>query len=160
MGYGNISYVMTPKLKEEIRLKLEGVKTGMPFLVNLTTEERIKLRKIGPQRLGYVTEVNRASNAHKAALAASFNLDEYNKDKTLLNDLAEIQSWLGPLHDTVVNTMIALGSEVMKQSDTAYDYLKLHALKNKDENLSSTIKKISAILKQTKKDDKEEKVKV
>lgn len=147
MGYGNISFVMTPEVKAAIKLKFDGLTADMPFLVSLTTDERKKLRKIGPTRVGYVNEVNVTSNAHQSALANDFSLPEFNKDKVGYNDLAELRSWAEQLLESIDNTMMALGSELMKQSDTAYGYLKLHAKKTNDQNLNAAVKRIADMLK-------------
>jgi hypothetical protein len=147
MGYGNISFVLTPEVKAAIKLKFAGLKADMPFLVKLTAEERKKLRKIGPNRLGYVTEVNLASNSHQPALAGDFDLAEFNKDKAGYTDLAELRSWAEQLLESIDNTMMALGGELMKQTDTAYSYLKIHAKKTNDQNLKAAIDRISNILK-------------
>lgn len=151
MANGNISYEMTPEDKTSIKDSIEGVRAKMPYLVSLTKDERKKLRKIGPNRLGYATEVNLASNAHKPALAAGFDLEGYNRSKALLSDVSEVYSLIESLYDAVGNTMMALGADVMKYTDTAYDYLKVHANKSNDQSMNSTMKKISAILRQTRK---------
>ena len=156
MAIGNISGELTPETIEIIKQKVEGIKTDMPFLVNLTKDQRKRLQTIGPNRLGYVTEVNLASNAHKMALAADFNLDEYNKDKNLLAGMAEVFSWISPLHDSLVSTMMALGSEVLKESGQAYGYLKTSAKSNNNQSLNSAIERIAVYFKRAKKDDKAE----
>ena len=154
MGKGNISAVLDPTVKDSIKQKIEGIKTDMPFLVNRTPAERKKMRTIGPNRLGYVTEVNLAANAHKSALAGDFDLDEFNRDKALLADMAEVFSWISPLHDSIMSTLMALGADMMQQSDKAYKQLKANSGKNSEESLNTAIKRIAAILKQVKKDDK------
>jgi hypothetical protein len=138
---------MTPEVKAAIKLKFDGLKADMPFLVNLTAEERKALRTIGPNRLGYVTEVHLASNTHTPALASDFDLAEFNKDKAGYTDLAEIRAWAEQLMESIDNTMMALGAELMKQTDTAYGYLKIHAKKTNDQNLNATMDRISSILK-------------
>lgn len=156
MATGNISGAITPETKESIKQKVEGIKTDMPFLVNLTKDQRKKLQTIGPNRLGYVTEANLASNAHKSALAGDFDLEEYNRDKALLADLAEVYSWITPLQDSIVSTMMALGAEVLTETGEAYGYLKTAAKKNNNQSLNSAIERIAAYLKHAKKDDKAE----
>jgi hypothetical protein len=154
MGYGNISFVLDPEVKAAIKLKFDGLKADMPFLITLTSEERKKLRTIGPNRLSYVTEVNLTSNSHSPALAADFNLAEFNKDKTGYTDLAELRTWAEQLMESIDNTMMALGAELMKQTDTAYGYLKIHAKKTNDQNLDSAVKRIADMLKRAKTEEK------
>jgi hypothetical protein len=53
--------------------------------------------------------------------------------------------------DSLDSTLIGLGSELMKESDEAYGYLKIAASKDNNQNLNTTIEKIKDILKQSKK---------
>ena len=138
-------------MKLRIKTSFESIKGDLPFLISLTKEERKKLRKIGQGRKVYVEEVNTASNANSSALAAGFKLDDYNAKLALYNALSEIRSWANPLMDSLDNTMMALGSELMKESDEAYGYLKIAASKDNNQNLNTTIKKIKDIMKQSKK---------
>ncbi|HEX3009260.1 MAG TPA: hypothetical protein VHO90_16770 [Bacteroidales bacterium] len=152
MGYGNISGALLPEDKAAIKEFLVKMKAMMPFLISLTKAERKRLRTIGPSRIGYVSEINIASNAHRPALSGDFKLEEYNKDLALYNDLTEVMSWLMPVHEALENTIMALGGEVMKNSDIAYDYLKTHAKKTNDENIAAAVNRIKAILKRSKKE--------
>jgi hypothetical protein len=151
MSNGKISGVINSDSKVKIKTNLEGVKAELPFLISLTKEERKKLRKIGPGRIGYVNEVNTASNANSSALAAGFKLDDYNARLALYTALSEIYSWANPLRDSLESTLMALGAELMRESDEAYGYLKIAAAKDNNQNLNSTIEKIMGILKQARK---------
>jgi hypothetical protein len=154
MSIAKILGVISPEARGNIKSNIDGVKGELPFLISLTKEERKKLRKIGPGRIGYVNEVNTASNANSSALAAGFKLDDYNAKLALYTALLEIYSWTNPLKDSMESTLMALGSELMKKSDEAYGYLKISASKENDQNLNSTIQKIMDILKQVKKASK------
>jgi phosphatidylinositol kinase/protein kinase (PI-3 family) len=151
MSIAKILGVIAPESRTKIKTNLDGVKGELPFLISLTKEERKKLRKIGPGRIGYVNEVNTASNANSSALAAGFKLNDYNTKLALYTALAEINSWVTPLKDSLDSTLIALGSELMKESDEAYGYLKVAASKENNQNLNSTIQKIMDILKHLRK---------
>jgi hypothetical protein len=154
MSNGKISGVITADSKVNIKTNLDGVKAELPFLISLNKDERKKLRKIGPGRIGYVNEVNMASNANNTALASGFNLDEYNNKLALYTALTEIYSWANPLMDSLESTLMALGAELMKESDEAYGYLKIAASKDNNQNLNTTIRKIMGILKQARKSQK------
>jgi len=151
MSIAKILGVISPESRGKIKTNFDGVKEELPFLISLTKEERKKLRKIGPGRKGYVQEVNTASNANSSALAAGFNLNDFNSKLALYNALSEIRSWANPLMDSLDSTLMALGSELMKESDEAYGYLKVAASKDNNQNLNTTIGKIKNILKQAKK---------
>lgn len=151
MSIAKILGTIASEVKLKIKTSFESIKGDLPFLISLNKEERKKLRKIGPGRKVYVEEVNIASNANSSALAAGFKLDDYNAKLALYNALAEIRSWAHPLMDSLDSTMMALGSELMKESDEAYGYLKIAASKDNNQNLNTTIKKIKGIMKQAKK---------
>jgi hypothetical protein len=151
MNIAKILGIITPESKAKIKTSLEGVKTELPFLISLTKEERKKLRKIGPARIGYVTEVNIAANANSTALAAGFKLNDYNTKLALYTALSEIYSLANPLKDSLESTLMALGSELVKESDKAYGYLKVAASNENNENLNTTIQKIMDIMKHEKK---------
>ena len=151
MSIAKVLGVITTEARTKIKTSFESVKGELTFLISLNKEERKKLRKIGPGRKGYVQEVNTASNANNSALAAGFNLDDNNAKLALYNALSEIRSWANPLRDSLENTLMALGSELMKESDEAYGYLKVASSKENNQNLNTTIEKIKSILKQAKK---------
>ena len=151
MSIAKVLGVITTEARAKVKTSFESVKGELTFLISLNKEERKKLRKIGPGRKGYVQEVNTASNANSSALAAGFNLNDFNTKLALYNALSEIRSWANPLMDSLDSTMMALGSELMKESDEAYGYLKVAASKDNSQNLNTTIEKIKDILKQAKK---------
>jgi hypothetical protein len=147
MSDSHISGKLTTETKEKVLKSLDDVMVLLPFLLSLTADERKKLRKIGPDRLGYATEVNIASNANSSALASGFKMADYNEALDLFRALTDVDAKLTTFKDAMDNTLMALGAELMKKSDEAYGYLKIAAEKNNDQNLNSTIKKIIDMLK-------------
>ncbi len=147
----NISESISPEEKAAIIADLESLKLKLPFLINLTPEERQKLRKMGAVRTSYVQDVYQASVSNKSALPQGFSLEEYGKDLQLYRDMEEIMSFMLPLFEGMESTIIALSSELMKQTDQCYGHLKVEAKKNGNQFLSETIKRIAAQLKQSRK---------
>jgi len=150
MSYKNISAVLKAEDITEIKSAIQTIKDKMPFSVNLTIQERRRLRKMGPGRLGYVQDVHQAVSSNSEILPNSFSLDEYSKDVKLFQDLNEIRSLLIPLYENIDNTYKALGSEMLKQTDECYGYLKLSAQKTNNQALIQTYKTIQNQLKQKK----------
>ncbi len=150
MSYKNISAVLKAEDITEIKSAIQTIKDKMPFSVNLTVQERRRLRKMGPGRLGYVQDVHQAVISNSEILPNSFSLDEYSKDVKLFQDLNEIRSLLIPLYENIDNTYKALGSEMLKQTDECYGYLKLSAQKTNNQALIQTYKIIQNQLKQKK----------
>ncbi len=141
MGYSNISAGVTPAQKLEVKEYIDLIKLILVFLVNLTKKERSSLRKMGPKRKGYVNDVYKALIANPGILPSSFDLNEFTKDVTLSSDLQDIANWLATLAEGIDDTLMAVGNEMMKQSDTGYQYLKTAAEGN--ETLTGTVDDIS-----------------
>jgi len=120
----------------------------LPFLVNLNPQERKRLRKMGAVRTAYVQDVYQAAANNSGVIPSGFNLAEFGKDVQLMKDMNDILSWLLPVYDGIENTNMAIGSELMKQSDECYGYLKVAAKKSSNQSLNQTVKQISKQLKQ------------
>ena len=153
MSYQNISASIVAADKTAVITALQTIKTKLPFLINLTIADRKKLRKMGSVRTSYVQDVYTAATNNASAIPSGFSLTEYGKDATLLKDLTDIQALLQPLFEGLEDTQMALGSELMKQSDECYGYLKVAAKKSSSQNLTMAIKSISDQLKHAKKAD-------
>jgi hypothetical protein len=154
MAYSNISAVITAEDKAAVQAAIQTLKAKLPFLVNLNPQERIKLRKMGAVRTSYVQDVYQAAVNNTGVIPSDINLTEYGKDVALLKDMEDILSWLLPVTEGIEITTMAIGSELMKQSDACYGYLKVAAKKSTNQALGETVKKITDQLKHVKNQSK------
>lgn len=129
MPYQNISAKLTDTDVQEIKAALATIQTRMPFLINLTVEERRKLFKMGNKSLAFVNNSLTAAQANRDILPASFDLDEFISDYQLAATLGEIHLSLQQLTEKVDDTLMAVSSEAMGSSLTVYDYVKTAAKK-------------------------------
>lgn len=157
MGYSDINAPITPEDKGIIEGSIQTMKTKMPFTVNLSAEERKRLRKLGANRLSYATGLNLAANAHPKSLPGSFDLGDYNTKMKSYEDLREIYLLAQPWFEGLENTLMAIGSEIMTLSDSVYGHLKVEAKKSKNQNLNAVVKETADQLKQHKKSLKAQK---
>jgi hypothetical protein len=141
MGYNNLSVSLTAAQKADILTQITAVKTSLNFLINLTPEERKRLRKVAEKRQGYVNDVVMAVKANPTAIPGVVDTAEYFKDSQLYLDLSEIFSNLRPLFEGVGDTFMASGNEAITVSDQCYGFLKQAARGNA--NLTETVKQIS-----------------
>lgn len=148
MSYSNISATLSAADKQAILQAAQLIKTKLPFLINLTTKERQKLRKMGAVRTSYMQDVYSAAINNSTVIPSGFNVIEFGKDVTLNKDIEDVLAVLIPLFEGVDDTHMALGTELMKQSDECYGYLKVAAKKSSNQNLNQIVKKISDQLKQ------------
>ena len=147
MSYSNISASLSAADKQAILQAVQVIKTKLPFLINLNEQDRKTLRKMGSVRTAYVQDVYSASAGNTSAIPSGFSLPEYGKDVTLQKDLMDILTPLGPVFEGLSDTAMALGAELMHQSDECYGYLKVAANKSSNQNLNVVVKKIADQLK-------------
>ena len=145
MSNPNISAEITAADRAAIEANINGIKALLLFLANLTPQQRLKLRKKGTKRSGYVMDVYNAVIANPTAIPASFDVTEYTKDKNLFDELAYIKNLLLSLVESIDDTQMLVGSELMKQSDTAYGHLKTEAKSNMA--LTTTVQAIGLAFK-------------
>jgi hypothetical protein len=151
MGYSNIKATISPEDKLAIKASIESVKAKMPFMINLTSDVRQSLRKMGANRVSYASDLNLAANVHKTALPVSFDLTTYNSKVSEMDDLKEVYALMTSVYEGLENTLMAIGADIMTLSDTVYAHLKVEAEKSNDQNLNATLKTIAEQLKQHKK---------
>jgi hypothetical protein len=127
MSYQNISAQLTETDLQEIQAALAIIETKLPFLVNLTVEERRKLFKMGNKSLAFVSNSLTAAQSNRDILPARFDLDEFNRDYQLAATLNEVHFRLQQLTEKVDDTLMAVSSEAMTSSLMVYDYVKTAA---------------------------------
>jgi hypothetical protein len=119
-----ISAVLSSTDKQDILDAFTLIRTKMPFLVNLLPDERLKKRKTGTKRKGYVLGVYKGAQSFPTTIPSSFNMGEWDKDETLVEDIKEIFDVSLNLHEALDDTLLQMGFERIKQADEVYGYLK------------------------------------
>jgi hypothetical protein len=129
MPYQNIEAAIAPSDLTEIKNAIAKIQTKMPFLVNLSIDERRRLYKMGDKRLAFVQNSLTAARNNRGILPTSFDFDGYVKDCELATSLTDVLTSLLQLTEQVDDTLMAVGSEAMGSSLTVYDYVKTAAKK-------------------------------
>ncbi len=145
MDKPNISKVLTEANKTDLATNAAAIWVILDFMVNLDPATRKRLRKMATKRTGYVLDVYTAVMANPGAIPSTFSIDEYKKDKLLLDDLNLILGLYRPIVEAIEDTILTLGNEMMTQSDTCYGYLQRGAKGNVP--LTETINKIATAYK-------------
>lgn len=120
MPYANISAELTAAQITAITGAINTIKTNLPFLLNLSKEERSRLSKMGPNGYSYVTKAIDYANGNASALPAVLNVVEAKKDLKLYNDMRPLAQAVAQLIESMDDTMMALGVEAKDFSDTFY----------------------------------------
>ena len=88
-----ISAVLTDANVDEILAGLDTIKSFLPFLVNLTPEERRSLPSMGTARAGMDTDFINAMTMHPELVPSFVNMTEVGKDKELRR---QVDRLIGP----------------------------------------------------------------
>ncbi|MBW4692465.1 MAG: hypothetical protein KME27_11940 [Lyngbya sp. HA4199-MV5] len=147
MPYQNISASLSEQDIEQVKAAFVTIQQMLPFLVNLTAEERRRLLKMGDKSLAFVSNSLTIAQANPDVLPASFDLTEFGRDYRLMTVLTEFLFSLRQLTEQVDDTLMAVSSEAMTSSLGVYDYIKMAAktrpgLKSSAEQLGERFKAI------------------
>lgn len=112
MPYSNISAVISAADKAAIIGHINAIKALLPFLINLTPEEKIAFQKMGNQRLAFVTKALEYAAANPTLVPGYLPLPEANKDFNLNADLRQIFEVMSTLGESIEETGMAAGTEV------------------------------------------------
>lgn len=130
MAKNKISAVLSDTDKAAILTSIKDVKTGLSFLVNMSTKEKGNTRKMGPKSIEYVNLNLQGAQSFSDLIPSSVDTVEFAKDVTLVNQLLPIKVELMSILETVNDSIVAAGSDAMQTSDRVYDYLKSGAENN------------------------------
>jgi len=127
MSYQNISATVSAADKQAVRTAVTAIRTTLPFLVNLTPDERKNLYKTGPNSLSFVQNSLQAAKNNPGILPGNFSATEFESDVNLLADLTDLGMLLTQLASELDDTRLAVGSEAMGEATQVYNYVKAAA---------------------------------
>jgi hypothetical protein len=124
MPESKVSAKLTPADKEAVIQAINTIKDKLPFLVDLTTEERKSLPKLGDKSRAFVSKALEIATQNPDFLPRSFDLDEMRRDIELFEALYPILLSLTQLQELVDDTSVAVGSEAYAAGLMVYNYAK------------------------------------
>ncbi|HEY1010399.1 MAG: hypothetical protein ACO1NS_00245 [Daejeonella sp.] len=124
MSTNRVSAILNDADKTTVLESLSQVKDKMPFLINLSVQERRRSRKMGAKSVEYVNLSLQGSQTFGSLIPASVDVTEFSKDVTLVNQLMAIRIEVEALLEGINDTMLAAGSDAMQFADLVYAYLK------------------------------------
>ena len=113
MPYENISATISDQAMTEIKGAIATIHAQLPFLINLTPDERRKRFKMGDKSLAFVRNSVTATQNNPDIVPGKFDIAEFNRDYQLTVALSEVLGLLEQLTETVDDTLLAVGSESM-----------------------------------------------
>ncbi len=127
MPYQDIDATVSATDSQAIKDAIAAILAKLPFLVNLTTDERKATFKTGPNSLSFVQNALSAAKAYPDVFPASFDTAGFEKDVNLFTVLTELATQIDSLASQVDDTRLAVGGEAMTEATQAYKYLKAAA---------------------------------
>ncbi|HIK04285.1 MAG TPA: hypothetical protein IGS40_06170 [Trichormus sp. M33_DOE_039] len=124
MADSKISARLSPVDKKAVMDAINTIKEKLPFLIDLTTEERKSLPKLGDKSRAFVSKALEIATQNPDFLPRSFDLDEMRQDIELFEDLYPILLSLTQLQELVDDTSVAVGSEAYAAGLMVYNYAK------------------------------------
>lgn len=107
-----ISAALTEANKTAILQKITEIRALLPFLVNLTPDERQALPKLGERTLGFDEKCAGYMAANPKLVPGFVDVDELGKDRALRSPLAEVVRELDALTQSVDDTVTLVGHEI------------------------------------------------
>lgn len=120
----NISATLSTETRDEILSNINAIKQQLPFLIDLTAEERRSLTKMGDKSSAFVTKALEVATQNPDFLPRSFSVEEMRKDVELMQMLQPILMVVNQLQDLVEDTYMQVGSEAYSAALTIYNYAK------------------------------------
>ena len=124
MPYQDISADLTDIDKDEVLANIEASKLKLPFVVNLTMEERQTIPKMGDKTVSFVEKSLEYASNNPIFVPPYLNVPELQKDVVLTKQLLPIWQSSRQFFESVDDTCMALGSEAYIASLTFYNTVK------------------------------------
>lgn len=124
MSRSPISATLAQKDREALLQAISTIKEKLPFLIDLSNEERKALPKMGDKSRAFVSKALEVATQNPEFLPRSFDLEEMRKDVQLFEALYPLLLSLTQLQELVDDTSLAVGSEAYAAALQVYNYAK------------------------------------
>src|SRR5262249_51755198 len=103
-----VSAVLTNEDQQAILASLDTILGKMPFLIDLTTNDRVTMPKLGDKTTAFASKAIEVATHHDEMFSAGF-VQELQKDSTLLEVLGPIRVAVAALQKKIDDTTMQLG---------------------------------------------------
>jgi len=124
MAGNRISTSLSPADREAIMAAVSTIREKLPFLMDLTVEERRSLPKMGDKSRAFVSKALEVATQNPDFLPRSFDIEEMRRDVELFQALHPILLSLTQLQELLDDTYLAVGSKAYAAGLVVYNYAK------------------------------------
>jgi hypothetical protein len=108
--------------RQAVLAAINTIRTKLPFLIDLTPEERRSLPRMGDKSRGFVEQALQVAEQNPDILPRSFDVGEMRTDVELLSALSPVLTSLSQLNELVDDTVMAVGSEAYASALLVYQF--------------------------------------
>jgi hypothetical protein len=119
-----VSAALTSQAVTNITTAVATIRTNLPFLVNLSDEQRKKLHNVTEASQGIARASINFVAQHPEAIPSYYPLTEFNKDATLLDPYQQVASLIETLNTDTQQTLRALYSDLLYETYDIYAFAK------------------------------------
>src|SRR5437016_1512669 len=127
MTYQNIDATISAADGQAIKDAFAAIRAKLPFLVNLTVDERKSTFKAGPNSLSFVQNAVTTAEGYPKIFPESFDTQGFRRDVDLFGLLTELSTMAESLFSQIDDTRLAVGGEAMQQGSQVYKFVKTAA---------------------------------
>ena len=122
MNENRIDAALDAQAQQSALDAIQAARNLLPFLLDLSPEERHALPKLGPKSLAFVQTALDVAAQNPDILPRNFDMEEFRRDVELFTALQPVAVSLRQLHELVEDTLLAVGSEAYVGALTVYQY--------------------------------------
>lgn len=124
MSDNRISASLSQADRDAVMKAISTIREKLPFLIDLTTEERRSLPKMGDKSRAFVSKALEVATQNQDFLPRSFDLEEMRRDVEMFEALYPLLLSLNQLQELMDDTYVAVGSEAYAAALLVYNYAK------------------------------------
>ncbi|UCH98440.1 MAG: hypothetical protein JSV88_16785 [Candidatus Aminicenantes bacterium] len=131
MTYEKVSYVMSNEEKEALKQDINALREKVSkFSINLSVNERHSMQKMGNKSIAFVEQSLKYAKEHPEFVPPYLNLEEFEKDLDLANQLRDLLKIAEPVLEKLSDTFLAAGADAFAAARAFYDSIKAAAKNN------------------------------
>jgi hypothetical protein len=122
MPDNRISATLSDTDQQAVMAAIQTIRQKLPFLIDLTPEERHDLPKMGDKSRAFVEQALNVATQNEDILPRSFDVAEMRRDVELIGALAPIIAVVAQLLELLEDTYIAAGSDAYTAALHVYQF--------------------------------------
>ena len=108
--------------RQAVFAAIQTIRQKLPFLIDLTPEERRSLPRFGDKSRGFVEQALQVAEQNPDILPRTFDVGEMRNDVELFSALSTVHAAISQLNELVEDTLMAVGSESYASALLVYQF--------------------------------------